>query len=100
MVEFFEYYIAPSSPYRAKLAVHLHAQGTSQKSPVGALTEDLNAVKLASEDNTLQETPVTGNGTNPWVIDDVRAFKSKLAVTSGPQPVRDLSEFEETDSKL
>jgi insulysin len=100
MVDFFEYYISPSSPCRAKLAVHLHAQGTSKKSPTGTVEDDMKALKLTSDDKTKHETPVKGNGTKPWVIDDVRAFKSKLAVTPGPQPVRDLSEFEETDSKL
>ncbi|KFY13297.1 hypothetical protein V491_06446 [Pseudogymnoascus sp. VKM F-3775] len=100
MVEFYGHYILPSSPSRAKLAVHLHAQGTSKKSSTAGIENDVKGLKLTSEDKTVQETPVEGNGTKPWAIDDVRAFKSKLGVTPGPQPVRDLSEFEETDSKL
>jgi insulysin len=100
MVEFFEYYISPSSPSRAKLAVHLHAQGTSKKSLTSSVEGDLKGLKLTSDDKTKDEAPVKGNGTTPYLIDDVRAFKSKLGVTPGPQPVRDLSEFEETDSKL
>lgn len=100
MIEFYEHYISPSSPSRAKLAVHLHAQGTSKKSTTGNIEDDVKGLKLTSEDKTAQEAPVKGNGTKPWAIDDVRAFKSKLGVTPGPQPVRDLSEFEETDSKL
>lgn len=100
MVEFYGLYILPSSPSRAKLAVHLHAQGTSKKSSTAGIENDVKGLKLTSEDKMVQETPVEGNGTKPWAIDDVRAFKSKLGVTPGPQPVRDLSEFEETDSKL
>lgn len=44
--------------------------------------------------------PVSHNGTEPVVIEDVRDFKSRLAVTAGPMPVRELSEYEELDSKL
>lgn len=99
MIDFYEHFISPSSPSRSKLAVHLRAQGTSKKSSTASIEDDVKGLKLTS-DKTAQEAPVKGNGTKPWVIDDVRAFKSKLGVTPGPQPVRDLSEFEETDSKL
>jgi insulysin len=36
----------------------------------------------------------------PALIQDVRTFKSGLRVTAGPLPVKDISEFEELDSKL
>ncbi len=40
------------------------------------------------------------NGTQPVVIDDVRDFKSSLPVTAGPRPMRDLSTYEDLESKL
>ncbi len=40
------------------------------------------------------------NGTTPVEIKDVRDFKASLAVTAGPRPIRDLSEYEDVDAKL
>jgi insulysin len=34
------------------------------------------------------------------VIEDVKAFKASLPLTAAPQPVRDISEFEELEAKL
>jgi insulysin len=97
MVQFFEHYIAPASASRAKLAIHLHAQGTSKKATRGAVEEGVKLLSITKEEEPAR---VEGNGTVTYIIDDVRAYKSRLGVTPGPQPVRDLSEFEETDSKL
>ena len=36
----------------------------------------------------------------PVLITDVRAFKSTLVASSGARPVKDMSEYEEIDSKL
>ena len=41
-----------------------------------------------------------GNGTTPFIITDVREFKSKMLVSAGPQPVKHISEFEDLDAKL
>lgn len=41
-----------------------------------------------------------GNGTTPFIITDVREFKSRMQVSAGPQPVKHISEFEELDAKL
>jgi insulysin len=100
MIEFFEHYIVPASPSRAKLAIHLHAQGTSKKPSISMVEEGMKLLNVKAEEKPIVLSTVEGNGTETYVIDDVRAFKSKLAVTPGPQPVKDLSEFEETDSKL
>jgi insulysin len=40
------------------------------------------------------------NGTTPYLITDVREFRSKLQISAGPQAVKHISEFEELDSKL
>lgn len=164
MIEFYNSYIHPSSPTRAKLSVYLLAQATSDVSTkqiselVKALdlgseklrsqaATDLQARLSAAEHDRDQEvaglrdyllhdlkvaegkidaaveawgkisrnggqgvngvggsdkdaTPPTGNGTEPVVVEDVRAFKASLQVSAGARPVRDLSEFEELDSKL
>lgn len=41
-----------------------------------------------------------GTAQKPYIIESVREYKSRLAATPGPQPTKDLSEFEELDSKL
>ncbi|KAI1098208.1 LuxS/MPP-like metallohydrolase [Jackrogersella minutella] len=88
MVEFFATYIEPTSPTRAKLVVQLIAQGISPK------------VKEAEESTNGDTTTVWSNGTEPFLIRNVRDFKAKLSVTAGARPIRDLTDFEEIDSKL
>ena len=41
-----------------------------------------------------------GNGTTPFIITDVRDFKSRMQISAGPQPIKHISEFEELDAKL
>lgn len=84
MIAFFKRYIHPSSPERSKLAVHLHAQAS-------APSEGKPDIKLEA---------IEGNGTTPYVIEDVRQFRSMLQISAGPQPVKHISEFEDLDSKL
>lgn len=78
MIEFYSTYIAPISPTRAKLVVNLVAQSSNPESKENATT----------------------NGTAPVAITDVRDFKASLVASPGACPVRNLSEFEEIDSKL
>lgn len=104
MIEYYAHYIDPASPARSKLAIHLNAQtqAATESSTVTAVVEKgkkvLGLDKPEGESEVV-EKPI-GNGTTPFVITDVRAFKSKLQVSSGPQPVKHISEFEELDSKL
>lgn len=91
MVAFFKEFIDPTSPLRSKLAIHLIAQATA---PVVEKDDS----KTTEEETIVAKLP--GNGTTPYVIKDVRAFKSMLQISRGPQPVKDISEFEELDSKL
>jgi len=81
MIEMFKHYISPSSPARAKLAIHLHAKAVSDASMK-------NGISVSEYSNV------------PYIIKDVREYKSRLAITAGPQPVNDLSEFEDIDAKL
>jgi insulysin len=176
LLSFYHDFIAPSSPIRAKIAVHLVAQGTpvavlenanpeakaklvmaalikffdaqgipanaaqiarrfvdadikpgdSNSAPlVGAvmtyLTEDakipaakatsvvqqgilfMQAAQAKGEEQTLltSEKPTSAETKNkPILIEDVRAFKSTLQLSLGPQPVKHLTEYEETEAKL
>lgn len=108
MLEFYNRFILPSSPLRSKLAIHLNAQtpssnGTSAVASVvdkGMKVLGLNKDHKDQEDGEAIEVKPEGNGTTPYVITDVREFKSKLQVSAGPQPVKHISEFEELDSKL
>ncbi|CZR61550.1 related to insulysin precursor (metalloendopeptidase) [Phialocephala subalpina] len=105
MVDFYQTLIDPKSPRRSKLAVHLHAQsGESEASsvPVGKAMEKLGVSKTcnAKEEDSYPQPEVEPNGTTPYIIKDVRTFKSMLQISAGPQPVKHISEFEELDSKL
>ncbi|EON98117.1 putative a-factor-processing enzyme protein [Phaeoacremonium minimum UCRPA7] len=44
--------------------------------------------------------PPSFNGIKPVIIEDVRDYKSRLTATAGARPVKDLSEYEDLDSKL
>lgn len=107
MIGFFKHYIDPSSPARAKIAVHLNAQPQEPKETgVTAVIEKglhalgLNKDKKDEEDGEAVVVERQGNGTIPFVITDVREFKAKLQVSAGPQPVKHISEFEELSTKL
>ena len=66
----------------------------------GLKTLGLNKGKKDEEDGEVVSAEIQGNGTVPFIITDVREFKSKLQVSAGPQPVKHISEFEELDAKL
>jgi insulysin len=160
MIEFFNEYIHPESPRRAKLVVYLTAKAKSDVSTrqiselvrtldlsgerAGQAATDLQARLTAAHHDEAQELErmrhyllkdlmvvegkvdaavdawkriskdhkangngaevsrdaLSRNGTRPVRIEDVRDFKCGLSATAGPRPVRDLSEFEDLDSKL
>lgn len=127
MIAFFNEYVDPSSPARAKLAVHMHALGKS-KSANPAIVEEVKPIaeKLGEKVETVAsivangvakveeelskvglvklgegwKTENGGNGVEAVEIKDVRHFKASLAVTPGPLPVKDISEFEDLEAKL
>ncbi|KAI0128922.1 peptidase M16 inactive domain-containing protein [Xylariales sp. AK1849] len=90
LIEFYSTYILPTSPVRAKLAVYLVAQGVSEK------TADND--KDAPTGGETEKVPL--NDTEPYVIENVRDFKARLVASAGARPIRELSEFEDLDSKL
>lgn len=102
MIQFYNQFILPSSPLRSKLAIHLIAQGSSlpEEKPEDQAVLAVNKDRKDAEDGEAVAVKVEGNGTTPYVITDVRQFKSMLQVTAGPQPVKHISEFEDLDSKL
>ena len=115
MIKFYSHLIHPTSPARSKLAVHLIAQTPgssisppSETKPITAAIEKGSKAFGLNKDHQDQEDgeiigeikKKEGNGTTPFIITDVREFKSKMQVSAGPQPVKHISEFEELDAKL
>jgi insulysin len=153
MIAFYNHYINPSSTHRAKVAVYLYAQSTTEgKEKVAELVKALglpseasakiqaallqpakrNDVvalrKLVTEELKLPESKamaileaaklpdlsvqvngaVTGDETDPVptangppvLITDVRAFRASLVASSGARPAKELSAYEDIDSKL
>jgi insulysin len=107
MIEFYQQYIHPSSPARAKLAIHMAAQSPSSDTSAveevvskGMKVLGLNKDHKDEEDGEAVSVNTEGNGTTPYIITDVREFKSMLQVSAGPQPVKHISEFEDLESKL
>lgn len=150
--EFYKAYVSPSSPSRARISIHLHAQAASeldnkiadllkrfgledgsvppeQRQNLGLLEKHLKSAAKFAEDKVtsiLAEAKEFGlkaaaspdadgtNGTNGTAangtdaqksspvteIKDIRRFKASLLASSGARPVKDLSEYEETDPKL
>ena len=106
ILEFFNQYIHPSSPTRAKLSVHLIAQaklGASVAAKDSAAAErDPAASALRAEEDVL---PVNGHAPSasrakiPVKVENVRAWKASLHLAAAATPVKDLSEFEEFGSK-
>ena len=88
MIHFYRTFIAPSSPERAKLAVHLVAQGVSPDA------------KSSDESAQTETAPVKGNGKELVIIENVRDYKAGLVASVGARPTKQLSEFEDSDSKL
>jgi insulysin len=111
MIEFYKHFIHPSSPARSKLAIHMKAQSppssdtSTVKEVVGKGLKVLGLNKDPKDEQdgevaSVASVDVEGNGTTPYIITDVREFKSMLQVSAGPQPVKHISEFEDLDSKL
>lgn len=96
MITYYNCFILPSSLSRAKLAIHLNAQTpTTGGVENGPKTLALNKDKKGKEDGEVVKTE--GNGTTPYIITDVREFKSRLQVSAGPQPVTHISKFKELE---
>lgn len=146
MIEFYKTYISPSAPRRARISVHLHAQGAGEldtkvikslqasgltdvppeqrqsldllekyvkektqlgEDKIASLVsglKELGLTQAAPEEDT-EETPGDiANGSDAiktyTEIKDLRAFKAGLLASSGAHPVKDMSEYWDSDSKL
>jgi insulysin len=94
-LECFKKYLSPASTERARLSVYLYAQGKgkdgeqdeTKQTPAPAEAPDVSANGKTAIDEAIE-------------IEDVYAFKASLAATPGARPVKDLSEYEDTDAKL
>jgi len=76
-----------------------------EDSKVAAIIADAEKAGLkpvTSEDDAKAGDIASGSDAvnKATVIEDIRAFKSGLMASAGAQPVKDLSEFEDTDAKL
>ncbi|RSL60589.1 hypothetical protein CEP51_013736 [Fusarium floridanum] len=94
MVEFFNKYFDPASSERARLSIHLHAQGKAE----GVEKRQEEAQKKADEEAPAGDIPSAIS--TAVEITDVRVFKANLPASSGARPVKDVSEYEDTDAKL
>lgn len=117
MIEMFQRYVIPSSPERAKLAIHLHAKHTSGVSSPAQTTVSFNTVAKVTDivekgidmlklgagvkkpycDNNVTNVAMESSRKDLYIIGDVGDYKSRLAVTAGPQAVKGLSEFEDIE---
>ena len=159
MIQYFQRYIDPESPDRAKVSIYMIAQAKSDVSTkqVSELVKTLNLeseqasqaatdlqarlsaaghdeekeieglkeyllhdLKVAEDkvdaateswrklhqnntngvvEDEIKEPP-SFNGIQPVVIEDVRDYKSRLPATAGARPVKDLSEYEDLDTRV
>ncbi|KAJ4178578.1 metalloprotease [Fusarium falciforme] len=93
MVEFFNKYFDPASSERARLSVHLHAQGKAE----GVEKRQEKAQKKADEEAPAGDIPSAIS--TAVEITDVRVFKANLPASSGARPVKGVSEYEDTKMK-
>ncbi len=84
MIDFYKHRILPSSPIRSKLAIHLNARKS------GYVDE--------GNKTGMMEIKVQGDGSTSSVSMDVMEFKAMLMTGAGPQPVKDIREFEDFDT--
>lgn len=64
----------------------------------GARVFDQADIDKSSE--TADQPKRSSNGTTPIPIKDIRQFRMKMSLTSGPRAVTDISEFMDVDAKL
>lgn len=101
MIAFFKQYIDPESETRAKLAVHLIAQGKHAATDETVADEaKTKADGETAAETTTEETSASKKKRDTVYITNVADWKAKMAVTTGPSPVTDLTEFEEMEAKL
>ncbi|KAJ9425219.1 insulysin [Fusarium oxysporum] len=91
VIEFFNQRLNPASSHRARLSIHLQAQGKAE----GVDKRQEEAQKKADEEPSPGDAVKTAEE-----ITDVRLYKAGLTASSGARPVKDINEYEDTDAKL
>lgn len=91
VVEFYNKHLNPTSTRRARLSIHLQAQGKAE----GVDKRQEEAQKKADEEPSAGDAVATAQE-----VTDVRLYKAGLTASSGARPVKDISEYEDTDAKL
>lgn len=81
---------------------YLKSKQLSEKDVASVVSEvkEIGLVQKAPVSETAAETNGTTAVESAVEIKDVRRYKASLSASSGPRAVKDVSEFEETDSKL
>ncbi|KAF9699478.1 hypothetical protein EKO04_002692 [Ascochyta lentis] len=95
MLDFFNQYIHPSSPTRARLSVHLIAQAATGGAAAreSTVVQDLyNNPQLHAKQD--KHRMLVAN--EPDKIQDVRAWQASLHLSSAATPVKDLKEFKKS----
>ncbi|PGH09771.1 insulysin [Blastomyces parvus] len=112
MIGFYRQYIDPESPTRAKLSIHLNAQSSVQhkgdddaatptvEDANGAVNGTINGTTNGAMNGHAATPSAISKPGQPVYITNVSEYKARLAVSAGPAPIVDLSEFEEIDPKL
>ncbi|KAH8696868.1 insulin-degrading enzyme [Phaeosphaeriaceae sp. PMI808] len=98
MLNFFARFISPSSPQRAKLSVHLVANGKSSKTATAEeeLTPKRNIRALYSiDENSKYPNAGLTNTSHPVMINDCHAWRASMPTSPGVRPVKSMEEFAE-----
>ncbi len=84
---------------------HLQEKHTASEADLDSIIASIKELGLVQTAHPKDDAEAVANGGECAVdtaqeIEDVRLYKSGLLASSGARPVKQLSEFEDTDSKL
>ncbi|KAI6246750.1 putative zinc protease [Erysiphe necator] len=109
MIDYYQHFIDPASQSRSKIVVCINSQLTNDKISVISKRENCKEKIPASsldnrsqtkEDHELETLSHSKDNNLPYIITDIHEFKSRLPCTTGPLPVKPLSEYIDKESKL
>jgi len=90
-MEFLNRRLKPVSSRRDRLSIHLQAQGKA---------EGVDKRQEEAQKNANMETSAGDDVKMAEEITDGRLFKAGLTASLGARPVKDISEYEDTDAEL
>ncbi|POS84570.1 hypothetical protein EPUL_004076 [Erysiphe pulchra] len=109
MIDYYKHYIDPASQLRSKIVVSINARlGTEEVSEMTnkEINNDKDAESgpdeksISKEDKEIENILHSEDSTLPTIITDLHEFKSRLPCTTGPLPVKPISEYIDLESKL